>query len=74
VRITSHGESDQARIAAAKELIDRGFGRPAAGKGEEDKKINVIVHGRCASTSERPAVILPREQPALEDGEKCETS
>ena len=58
----NHGESEQARIAAAKELLDRGFGRPAQAvelyRGQE---VRVIVNRGVAL----PAPAVP--QRALED-------
>lgn len=31
-----HAESEQAQVAATKELLDRGFGRPSQGIGQAD--------------------------------------
>lgn len=45
VRIMNEGESEQARIAAAKELLDRGFGRPAqALELTRGRELRVIVN------------------------------
>jgi hypothetical protein len=43
VRIMNEGESEQARIAAAKELLDRGYGRPRQTLDVNDSSVNVYV-------------------------------
>jgi len=56
VRIMNQGESEQARIAAAKELLDRGFGRPAQAlelyKGRSE--VRVIVDRSATLPVENP--------------------
>jgi len=45
VRIMNEGESEQARISAAKELLDRGYGRPAqALELYRGREVRVIVN------------------------------
>jgi len=57
VHIMTEGESEQARIAAAKELLDRGFGKPSQ-QFEVNKKprVTVIVQGVLP---QRPALTAP---------------
>ena len=56
VRIMNEGESEQARIAAAKELLDRGYGRPAQAlelyRGRSE--VRVIVDRSAALPVENP--------------------
>ena len=49
VEIMTGGENEQARIAAAKELLDRGFGRPRPEVDPKHEKITVYVYGRPIS-------------------------
>lgn len=52
VRIMNEGESEQARIAAAKELLDRGFGRPAqALELYRGREVTVIVDRSRANST-----------------------
>ena len=58
VEIMNHGESETARIAAAKELLDRGHGRPKTELEVNRRSIHVIVDrsgGRAENSTDVPA-------------------
>ncbi len=62
VEIMNHGESETARIAAAKELLDRGHGRPKTELEVNRRSIHVIVDrsGGCTENSvDIPVRALP---------------
>ena len=46
VEIMTGGENEQARISAAKELLDRGFGRPRPEVDSKHDQIKVFVYGK----------------------------
>ena len=45
VEIMTGGENEQARISAAKELLDRGYGRPRPEMDPKEKQIRVLIYG-----------------------------
>ena len=56
-----HGETEAARVAAARELLDRGYGRPA-GSGTQ---VNVTVNSQQAvvcTEEQRQRLIAQRER------------
>ena len=44
VLIMKDGESEQARIMAARELLDRGYGKPRQPKEDSDRRVRVVVN------------------------------
>jgi hypothetical protein len=59
VQLRDEAESEQVRFAAAKELLDRGHGRPRQTIAMEDRSLTIIVDRSCRDSVEA--------QPALED-------
>ena len=65
VEIMNHGESETARIAAAKELLDRGHGRPKTELEVNRRSIHVIVDrsgGRAENSADMPVRALPGDE------------
>lgn len=61
------GEHEQVRFAAAKELLDRGYGKARQEIDlTRDNRVTVIV-ARNGNQTDLPAVALPQEIPALVD-------
>ena len=56
VQIMNEGESEQARIAAAKELLDRGYGRPRPETDPKHEPLRIIIDGRPIT----PVNVSPR--------------
>ena len=57
VHIMTEGESEQARIAAAKELLDRGYGKPQQSLEVNKKpRVTVIVQHYDPVAEPRPAL------------------
>jgi hypothetical protein len=52
-----NSQNEQVQLAACKELLDRGFGRPMQELGVTDKKVVVHIHREAART------LLDRQPP-----------
>lgn len=60
VQLRDEADSEQVRFAAAKELLDRGHGRPRQTIAMEDRSLTIIVDRTCGG-------IVEAQAPALED-------
>jgi hypothetical protein len=58
VSIMNEGENEQARIAAAKELLDRGYGRPRPEADPKHDSIRVFIYGKDGALS---PVVMPHQ-------------
>jgi hypothetical protein len=62
-----NGEHEQVRFAAAKELLDRGYGKARQEIDlTRDNRVTVVVN-RNGPLNDRPCVPVPQETPALVD-------
>ncbi|MEX5215305.1 MAG: hypothetical protein NW703_14210 [Nitrospiraceae bacterium] len=66
VQLRDEAESEQVRFAAAKELLDRGHGRPRQTIAMEDRSLTIIVDRSCKDAIKTQATAL--EDHSTQDG------